>query len=369
MSHISILIVDDDLNKISTIITSIHEAIKETLSISQASCVQEAIEYLQRNEFHLLITDLKMPLKHDGLPDDFGGEALIKSLYKKKTKANVPMYIIGLTQFKELTKDLDNVWKVWYYDGSEEEWKVNLRDLIFHISLVKSRITVEKIETIFVEGITDKTIIESVLAKFYPKEMTKIFIDTVNNGGGASWVERKLFIWAKSLTVKSNGDKYLKAIGLFDDDKSGNDSIDKIRELIDTNSAEGKTFIIRKSCYKYSPILKSIKSKGIIIKTVIEDLISEEFWDYALTQGWLIPRNRKKIIIDDKIIKIAEKNLDMDSLKELGFNKIESLVVLNEIKGDAKKAFAHHVSQSNRENLLPIKYLIEDFFSSLKIEF
>ena len=61
-----------DLNKITSIIIAIREGISETLSINQASCVQEAIEYLQIKEFHLLITDLEMPLKHDGSPDDSG---------------------------------------------------------------------------------------------------------------------------------------------------------------------------------------------------------------------------------------------------------------------------------------------------------
>lgn len=369
MNHISILIVDDDLHKISSIITSLKEVIDETLSINQASCVQEAIDYLQRKEFHLLITDLKMPIKHDGLPDDSGGEALIKSLYKRKTRANVPMYIIGLTQFKELANDLKNVWKVWHYDGSEEEWKISLRDLIFHISLVKSRISVDKIETVFVEGITDKIIIESVMNLFYPDLMKKIYFDAVKSGGGASWVERKLFIWAKSLTVKSNEDKYLKAIGLFDDDKPGNESINRIRELIDVNSAEGKTFMIKKSCYKYSPIIKSIRSKGIIIPTVIEDLLSEEFWEYSKEQQWLSHRNTRDLVLDKEKITIDHDQLNLEILKELGFTKVESLAIMYKVDSDYKKAFANHIIKSNKKKLLPIKYMIEDLLNSLKIDF
>jgi len=367
MSHISILIVDDDLKKITSIITSITSVINETLDISQASCVQEAIEYLQRKEFHLLITDLKMPLKHDGLPEDSGGEVLVKSLYRKRTKANVPMYIIGLTQFDELAKDLKNVWKVWRYEGSQEDWKISLRDLIFHISLVKSRINTEKIETVFVEGITDKTIIESAMILYYPEQIKNIHIDAIISGGGASWVERKLFIWAKSLVVKSTEDKYLKAIGLFDDDDSGNESIEKIRELIDLNSAEGKTFFVKKSCYKYSPILKSIKAKGIVMPTVIEDLVSEEFWEYSLNQGWLSFRDKKKLVLDCKKITLDENNISMDTLLAHGFSKIEALVILYKIKGSAKKAFANHLSKSDEGNLIPIKYMVEDFFKSLKI--
>lgn len=368
MSFISILIVDDDLNKISSIISVIKEGITETLSINQASSVQEAIEHLQSKEFHLLITDLKMPIKHDDSPDDNGGQALVKNLYRKKSKVNVPMYIIGLTQFVELKKDLKNVWKVWHYDGSQEEWKHNLRDLIHHISLVKSRIIVEKLETLFVEGPTDKKIIEHTIKKFYPHKSKLLFIDTINYGGGATWVERQLFIWGKLLAIKPNTPEYLKSIGLFDDDKAGRDSIAKLRSLIEMNTAESKTFYIRKCSAKYSPILKSIKKKGIIFPTVIEDLLSESFWEKARDEGWLEKRNLDKIIVDKRMIEIKDDSeINQLNLQKHGFTPLEILVILNRINDDFKKVFANLVLESDKELLFPIKYLVDDFFDTLKL--
>ena len=252
MSHIGILIADDDLNKISIIIKTIQEVINDTLSISQASSVQEAIENLQNKEFHLLITDLQMPLKHDSDTTDNGGKALIKNMYRKRSNANIPMYIVGLTQFEHLQEDFKGVWKVWHYDSSKEDWKIYLRDLIHHISLVKSRINSERIETIFVEGPTDKKLIEATIEHYYKEYTDKVFIETVNYGGGASWVERQIIIWAKTLTRDSSEERYIKAVGIFDDDKAGIDSIKKVRELIHNNSAESKTFSILRNCYKYS---------------------------------------------------------------------------------------------------------------------
>ncbi|MFC4636361.1 response regulator [Dokdonia ponticola] len=369
MGNISILIVDDDINKITAIISTIKSNVNDVLSINQASNVQEAIEYLQKKEFHLLITDLKMPLRHDDLPNDSGGQSLVKNLYRRKNKTNVPMFIIGLTQFPELEKDLKNVWKVWHFEASEEYWKVALRDLIFHISLVKSRINVEKIETIFVEGITDKQIIETVMLLYYPNKLDSVYIDAIKYGGGASWVERQLFIWAKSLTTKINDKLYVKSIGLFDDDESGITSINKLRKSIDVNSAEGKTFHIKKSCYKYSPIIKSIKNKGITFPTVIEDLISEGLWDYSHKQGWLTPRNLDSLVIDkDKIEKI-NKEFNINNLKELGFTNSESLLILFKIKDDYKKKFSMHIKKTKREYLYPIKYMVEDFFDTLNIKY
>ncbi|MFH6998881.1 hypothetical protein ACHRVZ_13165 [Flavobacterium sp. FlaQc-57] len=367
MNHISILIVDDDLNKISSIITTIKEVFSETLSISQASCVQEAIENLQKKEFHLLITDLQMPLKYDDEPNDNGGKSLIKQLYKKRNKVNVPMYIVGLTQFEDLKNTYDGVWKIWHFDASSETWKNNLRDLIHHISLVKSRVKTDKIETIFVEGPTDKKIIECCFHHFFEDHIHKIYIDTINYGGGASWVERQLFIWAKSLSTKSNEEVYLKAVGIFDDDVAGRSSIENIKAQIDINSAEFKTFSIIKNCYKYSIILKSIKSKGISFPTTIEDLISIECWKLANEKGWLAQRDLNKIEIDHKILNIKNDELTIDILKDNNFTDDEILQITNKINDDYKKQFGTMVCELDKTFLLSIKYLLIDVLKKLKI--
>lgn len=367
MNHISILIVDDDLNKISSIIKTIKEVFTETLSISQAICVQEAIENLQTKEFHLLITDLQMPLKYDDTPNDNGGKSLIKELYRKRNNINVPMYIVGLTQFEELKNTFEGVWKIWHFDSSSEIWKINLRDLIHHISLVKSRVKANKIETIFVEGPTDKKIIECGFRHFFLEYSDKIYIDTINYGGGATWVERQLFIWAKSLTINSTEDSYLKAVGIFDDDDAGRTGIENIEKQIDSGSAEYKTFSIIKSSYKYSILLKSIKSKGITFPTTIEDLLSIECWKLANNKGWLEKRDFRKITINNSILGLKNEDLTIESLKENHFSDDEILQITNKIKDDNKKQFCNMVCELDKGVLISINYLLKDVLEKLKI--
>jgi len=367
MSHIGILIVDDDLNKISTIIKTIQEVINDTLSISQASSVQEAMENLQKKEFHLLVTDLQMPLKHDSDPTDDGGKSLIKNMYRKRNKANIPMYIVGLTQFEHLKKDFKGVWKVWYYDSSEEEWKVYLRDLIHHISLVKSRINSEVIETIFVEGPTDKKIIETAIKHFFNKYADKVLIETINYGGGASWVERQIIIWAKTLAIHSEQKKYLKAIGIFDDDTAGLKAIEKLRTIIQKNSAEAKTFSTLRNCYKYSTILKSIKAKGIRFQSTIEDLVDIKQWEKANENGWLTNRNKECIEIDKDILDPTLVEFEEECLIPLGFTINEVLIITKKIDDKYKKQFCNQVCKSP-ESLLSIKYQFKEALDKLNIK-
>ena len=367
MNHINILIVDDDLNKISSIIKTIKEVFTETLSISQAICVQEAIENLQTKEFHLLITDLQMPLKYDDTPNDNGGKSLIKELYRKRNNINVPMYIVGLTQFVELKNTFEGVWKIWHFDSSSETWKINLRDLIHHISLVKNRVKAKKIETIFVEGPTDKKILKHGFRHFFEEYSNKVYIDTINYGGGATWVERQLFIWAKSLTLKSTEETYLKAVGVFDDDDAGNLGIKNVKKQIDSNSAEFKTFSIVKSGYKYSVLLKSIKSKGITFPTTIEDLLSIECWRLANDKGWLEKRDLRKVTIDTTILDLNNEDLTIESLKSHHFSDDEILQITSKIKDDNKKQFCNMVCELDKDVLLSVSYLLKDVLEKLKI--
>src|SRR5690606_28259776 len=148
------------------------------------------------------------------------------------------------------------LWKVLFYSMSEENWKIYLRDLIFHIELIKNNLAQYILETIFVEGITDFKLLQKAGEFYFHNQLTKFKIDYVDCGGGTDWVERKILIWSKSLNKKDDQTP-LKAIGLFDNDPPGLKSISKLKQNIKHDSAERKTFSIITTSPKYSPILKS----------------------------------------------------------------------------------------------------------------
>ncbi len=356
--NISILIADDDMNKIQHIISTIKTQIKDVpLKIDQAISISEAKEYLVKDKYHLLICDLQMPL-NDGnelLVD--GGKILINEIYRKRNKLNVPLYIIGLTQHKEITTNFNNLWKVLFYSMNEEDWKIYLRDLIFHIELIKSNLSKYLIETIYVEGINDFKLLHKTTELYYQEQLTKFKIDYVEFGGGTDWVERKILIWSKSLN-KKNDQTPLKAVGLFDNDIPGHKSINNLEQNIKEESAERKTFSIIATYPKYSPILKSIKSKGIDFHTTMEDLIGIEVWKTAKENNWL--ENRKK----NSYIEINDINKDI--LFSKGLTEDEILITLNKVKDKYKDNFTN-LALKKKDNLQNIAYLLEDCIEKLKI--
>ena len=356
--NISILIVDDDMNKIQNIIATIKDKIKDVpLKIDQAINVTESKEYLNKNKYHLLISDLQMPLYENGELLQNGGEILIKEIYKKRNKLNVPLYIIGLTQHKEFISNFNNLWKVLFYSMSEEGWKIYLRDLIFHIELIKSNLVQHLIETIYVEGINDFKLLQKTTELYFPNQLTKFKIDYLEYGGGINWVERRILIWSKSLNKKDDQTP-LKAIGLFDNVPPGLKSINNLEQNIAQESAERKTFSIIATYPKYSSTLKSIKSKGIDFYTTMEDLIGIDVWKSAKENNWLELRKKENYV--------GIENIDKTMLASKGLTEEEILQTLYKVSDKYKNNFTN-LALKNKNDLINISYLLKDCIEKLKI--
>lgn len=356
--NISILIADDDINKIQNIITTIRMHINDVpLKIDQAISISEAKTYLKKNKYHLLISDLQMPLHECGDLLASGGEYLIKEIYRKRNKLNVPLYVMGLTQHKEYLTNFHNLWKVLFYSMSEEDWKIYLRDLIFHIELIKSNLAQFLIETIYVEGINDYKLLKKTIELYFHDFITKLRIECLEYGGGADWVERKIIIWSKSLNKKDNNSP-LKAIGIFDNDPPGIASISNLEKTIKRKSAERKTFAMVSTNHKYSPRLKLIKSKGINFYTTMEDLVDIGVWRKAEENNWLEPRKLEGSMV--------HKVVNEEFLKTIGFTKDEILQTLYKVKDNYKGEFTN-LALKNKENLIYLSYLIKDCIVKLKL--
>jgi CheY-like chemotaxis protein len=367
---ISILIADDDLNKISSIINSIHENFKDQVEIMQASNVQEALEVMQVNHFHLLISDLFMPLRNGDPADRRGGEVLIREIYKRKNRARTPIYIIGLTQFDDVKHNFSGVWKVWKYDSTNEDWKLKLRDLLFHISRVDSKIVKEKKESIFVEGTSDRDILNLAFQIFFKDYRNKVSIETIRFGAGSSWVERQLVIWGKTLFRKDNGE-YLQAVGLFDGDKAGKSAIDSLKSQIVKDSAESSTFSVLTLDKKYAKHLIPAYSGGITLPIAIEEMYAPFCWKFAKQQNWLVQRNLSEDLLQDPKRWDKTNQSLREYLESLALSDQVNIFLNYKINDEYKGEFVKYIAELSSENqilaLSSFQPLINDILVKLKI--
>ncbi len=169
------------------------------------------------------------------------------------------------------------------------------------------RLGTEKRRKIFVEGDSDKLIIEKALRVFAAERAAEIDVET-KVGGGTNYVIDMLQSWRSRA---KHHPELPKAAGLLDSDSEAKAASKKWNEVPgNTNSAR---------CFKLPtpehlvPVLKA----GFRVPVVLECLYDKEAWAWADGQGHLKTRNVPNVIsaeLNNKIVN-AETTLD-DHLDE-----------------------------------------------------
>lgn len=294
-----ILIIDDNIDKISQIERLLKSTINNPYETDSAQCIQNAMNLLVKDKFDLAIVDILLPQRTGDDPLPTGGNNLLLEIYRKRKKINVPSYIVGLTQHLEHQKNFSSIWKVIEYDSSSKVWCDHLLQLINHILITKEQsvhiqpIDRQLLPIVYVEGETDKSYLEESISLFYPELAKQIQIKTQNNAG-AKWVANQITSFAHQLQKDDNGN-YIKAIGLLDSDAAGNEAKKDIVRVIDTAN-KNATFRLLQIQARYNPDLIAFYSKGCKIEMDIESLLPLEALEYAQNNNWL--ENRISLFIE-----------------------------------------------------------------------
>jgi CheY-like chemotaxis protein len=292
---ISILVVDDDIDKVAKILTAIRDKFDD-FTIETAIDSVTAQRKLVLTKFDIVILDLNLPYRNGDKPDSDGGKILLGEI-NRNNRIKSPNYIIGLTQYLSLSNDFSKIWNVIEYDPVSNTWNDPLLDIIKHSIKAKKNNSLPSTstETIFVEGETDKRVILDAIKFFYPYLLDKV---VVKNSVGASFVARDIIIWGKSLK-KNTDKKYIKAVALLDGDEAGKDSKKEIERVITEGSAESKTFKIIQLNKKFANHLIPLYAKGLKIPVTLEELFTSKYWSYAESKGWLEKRNNIDDLMED----------------------------------------------------------------------
>ncbi|RQR76111.1 DUF2813 domain-containing protein [Burkholderia sp. Bp9012] len=136
--------------------------------------------------------------------------------------------------------------------------------------------------TIFVEGPSDKAIIDTILKTRFDKSKHLRVMCSVRNGGGHGWVKDSLIAWHHSRPQA-------RAVGLFDGDDASVPSIDEFHELVEKR-ANGKTKAFKHKMKADGSAREVIKA-GVRLQFAIEELCPRELWDVASKNGWLEDRS------------------------------------------------------------------------------
>lgn len=179
--------------------------------------------------------------------------------------------------------------------------------------------------TIFVEGPSDKEIIDTILKKHF-KSLTIKVRCADSFGGGHPWVKDMLIAWHHSRPKN-------RAIGLFDDDDAES-SINEFKEIIENRVKNQKSF--KHKMTPAGPALE-LRKIGIKVPLAIEEICPQEIWEEANEKGMLEKRKNLISIYDFKKTDTTFDDWIRDKIKN------KTLLMIATHKPSDKKKFSHLV--------------------------
>lgn len=171
-----------------------------------------------------------------------------------------------------------------------------------------NQITFADINTIFVEGITDREYLEMAI-KVYSSSLQKkidegelLIVTREENGCGTTLLTDWAIAWMH-LNYKS------KAIFLLDNDKAGIDARKKIKAA--KEQYQKKNFALEVKTLCPTEDMKKINSKiKNSIYYEIEHLLSYEFWDKLKKYNWVVYKENEELIEVYNKVMTKDKSID-----------------------------------------------------------
>lgn len=358
-----ILIVDDSNEKIGQIVSAIREISENFNIITTVDCVN-AQQKMAQQKFDLLIIDLLLPLRKDDEPTADGGKNLVTEI-ERSNRLISPNYILGITQYEDYLHNLSPIWNVLLYSPATQEWRENLKKIILHIQKAYGATNDTKeaiLPHIFFEGESDHILFSEAIKIFYPNLIDKVTL-RFEKSGGAAWVARQIIIWANSLNRSITGSDYVKAIGVLDGDKAGNDAKSEINRVVRSSSSGATTFKVVQLSPSHARELIPLYQKKIIVPVTLEELIPIKYRRIAFENGWLTERKSADSLLKDPTdwdkINVSLK----EHIKSLGLTVDEELYLMG-FKLSKKVEFISYLMSlpmdEKEEALENLKYVLEE---------
>ncbi len=238
------------------------------------------------------------------------------NLFKVVKEKNKEAEIIELKTYNDLDSDMGIMPLIAPY---VKEKVLEIGRLQVDINLYKDQLSKFNKHVIFVEGDDEVRIFSKILNEL--KFDDKIIIN--RDGFGCSGVKNQMMAWSWVSGVTP-----YKAIGVFDNDESGNSELKKLKDEKQFKDSETNQKV-KALNYKVPSHLINIKSKINNFPIELEEMYPIEVWKLANSKGWLEQRQVSEltsfVIVDNLFQTVTQK------INTLGFNSDEELYVINKV--------------------------------------
>lgn len=315
-------------------------------NLEMSACSTVADFFLDKCATHQTFITTHSPIFYSLIEKDVDNRVAVYGV----TKSNEPDD--SFSQFKEITPET----------LAEVDESMGLMPLIApHLKSIKEELQrIKEIQqhlpkagkpVLFVEGTTDKTVLERVL------ELTSPSIDihieaspiTEDVAGCANWVADRLIAWsyvqpANRRAAEPNEIRLSRlAVGLFDPDEAGNTASKKCT----TDEKCKNSPFTKNEKLKPSETLIGLARKGFKIPFGLEELFGEDVWTHAENKGWLTPReNLLSLYNYNDPAKTFEQHLN-----DCELSHHEHRLVTKKVEADKKGNLAKYVKNLNEESL------------------
>lgn len=234
----------------------------------------------------------------------------------------------------------------------------NREILIAEINQLKSEILIKNKPILYVEGTTDKTILEAAFSCLGISKNFEIHCKD-KLGGGANWVKGYCLARAAMADVRE------KTGALLDDDDAGRSAVAEINKHIEQFGKSNKIKLFLVGRKSYHDEIRALKKASFKIPLGIEELCSKDVWDYAEDKGWLIEREGiQKANID---LMDSDKSLNQvieETFKELHIKRLIKLKINPIHKSKFAKRFSSTLTADTiSKSLVELIHEINTHFS------
>lgn len=208
---------------------------------------------------------------------------------------------------------------------------------------------------IFVEGDTDKLILDKAIAVFAPDRAAEINVVT-KVGAGINYVVDMLRSWRSHAKHHPNSHR---AAGLLDRDHEARQAKN------DWNAAEGNTESAKCFLLPTPPHIQPILQRGFRIPVVLECLYDEVAWNWAENQGHLENRNLRDVIPQAVLDNILAGQAELDEHLEDEWSIFVKQTFLQAGKGPVARHYAHMDEQDFQERMRFLEPTVRELINYL----
>lgn len=213
--------------------------------------------------------------------------------------------------------------------------------------------------TIFVEGPTDKIILDAVRKRYFAScEQVRVVCAT-SGGGGHAWVKDSLIAWHHRRPSK-------RAVGLFDGDAAAQESLDEFVELVESRT-KGAHRALQFRLKPAGVSLDIVKAK-LKVPVAIEEVCPRECWTKAHASGWLEARPNLNALYDFKETDVTFNDWMKARLPDDELRTVATMRVATYYKDKFAKHVAAKINDTNCGfDFEPLRALLESLLAKINL--